>query len=137
MPSIDEIYRPSPDGHGGVKLHLREPYASSVARHLERVSFRDAPMPLPRSRDAFLPGPLINKPKKFSDDPYSPVEEDLDADKGSTQSGQIIATLDPPGEGLTYEVEQQSDGSFAVVIVEDNGSDMNANDRMMGHRIQD
>jgi hypothetical protein len=55
----------------------------------------------------------------------------------TTGLGEVIATMDPPPEGMVYRLQMQEDGSIAIVCVEDTGEDMSTHDRTYRHRISD
>ena len=49
--------------------------------------------------------------------------------------GQVIASLGPPDAGMVYRLEQMPDGSFCVLLVEDDGGDLDTNDRTLKHAL--
>lgn len=49
--------------------------------------------------------------------------------------GQVIASLEDPGPGMTYRLQQQPDGSIAIVLCEDTGDDLSMADTTMRHSL--
>jgi hypothetical protein len=66
--------------------------------------------------------------RAHADDQEEPAEAE-------TGLGQIIASLEDPGPGMTYRLERQPDGSIAIVVCEDDGADLNQNDAAYRHKL--
>ncbi len=77
----------------------------------------------------------LNKVQKFGEHLQGNDQEEAPEDE--TGLGEVIASLDPPPEGMTYMLQQQEDGSIAIVCVEDDGADMNQNDATYRHSLGD
>jgi hypothetical protein len=75
-----------------------------------------------------------NKLQQFGEHLQGNDQEEEPEDE--TGLGQVIA-LEDPGPGMTYMLQRLEDGSIAVVIVEDDGADMNQNSAMTSHSLGD
>lgn len=108
-------YHARPDGRGGVTLVPNAPLQATIDAHY-RTRTRDAGFKLPGAK-ATARQMVSGKPIGAGDgDPGSEIDPSA-ADPSGGPRGDVIATLDPPAEGYTYQIEANPDGSFAVLQV--------------------
>ena len=132
MPAETYGYHARPDGHGGVTLVPNAP----LQRAIDRARTRDAGFKLPGARAA---GRQLASGKPLGDEdldePGAGSELDPSTMDPAVTRGQVIATLDPPEEGWVYTLEENEDGSFAVILTEaDELGEALAADAANGHR---
>jgi hypothetical protein len=65
-------------------------------------------------------GPPTARAGKFGRDEEG---EEPDAGEGEKQSEQVIGSLPDPGEGMVYRLDEQPDGTIAVVLTPDDGAE--------------
>jgi hypothetical protein len=106
--SVDRL----PGGTGGQHDNPYDARAAAAAR-----TESEDQSPLPSSMSA----PML-------------MDEEPDEDMGL---GEVVAQLPDPGEGMTYRLSRGEDGTISIVVVEDDGADMNQNDAAYRHKLND
>ena len=75
-----------------------------------------------------------NKLQKFGEHLQGNDQEDPEDNLGL---GQVIASLEDPGPGMTYMLQRQPDGMIGILICEDDGEGLDQNKAMMKHSLGD